>query len=416
MRVRGALGNIVIDNKLWIGITTCLCFIAAVFNKNMLIVPAVGLLVLATFAVYRRDVSIRISSFLIYIAAFTGYVYLSSLWATDSALTIPKGNAMFFIFVFMILVTVANTDDGAVERMLKCLMYGGYAVAVLYVAQNGISGVSQAVEEMGRVSNEVLNANSLGMVTAYAVIINLYFIFCINKKLKALDILILPALMIIYLSGSRKALLIVALGLLGILLVNNLKRKRSDISALKWMIVLFIALAAVIALFTIPALSGQAKRITDVFEAFSGGGTRGENSAWLRARYVELGMDLFRMNPLGGVGIGNANHYTLALYGKDHYLHNNIFEMLGCGGIIGFALYYSIYVYLIAVFIKYRKYGTKEYPFCFILLIIWLIMDFGMVKYFSKSTYFYLLLFWLEAERLKRNAKETSYENVSICG
>jgi len=414
IRIRGALSNINIDSRIWIGITTCLCFVAAVFNTNIFVAVSAVLVLLAALCLYRRDLSVKITGFHIYILIFAAYTYLSAIWAADSSLTIQKGNGIFFIFILMLFVTVANPDDGAVDRILKCLMYGGYIVAALYVVRNGVSGLSSAVEETGRVSNEVLNANMLGMVVAYAVVINLYYIFSVNKKLKVLDLLILPALLIIYITSSRKALIIIIAGVLGLLIVNNIGKRRRDITLVKWLIILGILAAAVIVLTQHPAFSGMWKRVSDMFEAMAGGGTRGENSAWLRARYAELGMQLFADHPIGGVGIANSYIYTMAAYGKYHLLHNNFVEMLGCGGIIGFTIYYSIYAYIIGVFIKYRKYRTQEYGLCFLLLIIWLAMDAGAVKYFFKNTYFYLLLFWFEAEKLKRNARRIANENVPI--
>ena len=102
------------------------------------------------------------------------------------------------------------------------------------------------------------------------------------------------------------------------------------------------------------------------------------------------------------IGIANANIYTLANYNNDHYLHNNYIELLACGGLTGFIIYYSVWLYVFVTFLKYRKYRDMVYDICLVLLIIHLVMDYGSVSYYSKETYFYLLIFWMEADVLKR--------------
>ena len=395
-------------------LSVCICFVSCVFG-NAAWILALGLVLFLCILYYQRNLSVKISALHIYVLLFTAFIYLSCLWAQDPSRTIPKGNSVFFSFFIILIVAMVFNEDDSTEKLLKCIMYGGYLVVILFVIIYGWSGITKLIADSERPDNELLNANVLGMTAAYSLIINIYLLFVINKRLRITDLLMLPVALIIFVSGSRKALLIVALGILGILLAANIGKKRKDKSFIWIFGVIAAAGAAVLILAQTQAFSEMLKKMGDIFEALGGGGTRLGNSAWLRFRYVELGLSLFAANPLLGVGIGNANLYTMAAYGKDHYLHNNYAELLACGGIIGFALYYSIYVYLIVVFIKYRKYRTREYNLCFILLIIWLIMDVGAVKYYGKTTFLYLMLFWMEAEKLKKKAREAAIENISIC-
>ena len=137
-----------------------------------------------------------------------------------------------------------------------------------------------------------------------------------------------------------------------------------------------------------------------------GNGTRGQNSAWIRFAYTELGLKLFKENPILGIGIGNANLYTQMYYGNNHYLHNNYVELLACGGIVGFTIYYSIWIYLLITFIRYRKFREKEYDICLILFLINLILDYGAVSYYDKSRYVFLLLYWMKRNELILQKKE----------
>ena len=43
---------------------------------------------------------------------------------------------------------------------------------------------------------------------------------------------------------------------------------------------------------------------------------------------------------------------------------------------------------------------SREYDICLILFIVRLILDYGAVWYYSKDTYFFLMLFWVLAQKL----------------
>ena len=112
----------------------------------------------------------------------------------------------------------------------------------------------------------------------------------------------------------------------------------------------------------------------------------------IRMSLAQLGIQLFQQHPIIGIGIDNPRLYTYGVVGETYYLHNNFVEILSSGGVIGAVLYYWIYVRLIISYIKRRNFDDPQYCFCLVLLILLLIMDYGMVSYYSKSTYIFLLL------------------------
>ena len=154
-------------------------------------------------------------------------------------------------------------------------------------------------------------------------------------------------------------------------------------------------------------------RFADILDMISGKGTRETNTAWLRFAYNDLGLQLFRQSPLIGIGIGNANLYTQILFGNNHYLHNNYVELLACGGLIGFFLYYSIHLYILFFLWKYRKYRDKEFDICLVLLLINLIVDYGAVSYYDKGRYLFLYLYWLKTISLTEIREERKIEILS---
>ena len=105
--------------------------------------------------------------------------------------------------------------------------------------------------------------------------------------------------------------------------------------------------------------------------------------------------------------MGSGHLVAWKYLNKYFYLHNNFAEVLAGGGLVGFTIYYSIYAYIFVSFIRYRKYSTMETAVCATLLVMALVEDYANVTYYSKETYFYLMLGLLETERLRRSCRDS---------
>ncbi|MDU6773071.1 MAG: O-antigen ligase family protein, partial [Veillonella parvula] len=159
-----------------------------------------------------------------------------------------------------------------------------------------------------------------------------------------------------------------------------------------------------IAVLQLPMFSEVLDRMSNMVEAFTG--TGGDSSTIIRLALVDIGWDLFYQSPITGVGINNPSVYTFFVYGKDnYYLHNNYIELLAGTGVIGLLAYYSMYLYVAYNLIRYRDIHSNEYIMVLILFLSQIVMDMGMVSYESKSTYFYMMLFYLEVQLLRKGRK-----------
>lgn len=94
---------------------------------------------------------------------------------------------------------------------------------------------------------------------------------------------------------------------------------------------------------------------------------------------------------------------TSFLMGFDAYMHNNFIEILCATGLIGFILYYGMYVYILKNLIKYKNGNKRSYIFGLMWLVISLIMDVGMVSYYGKTQCFYMLVQFLNVYYMKKN-------------
>ena len=372
----------------------------------------IGILLLIFAAVviqYRNCLRIEITYFHIYILLFGFYCALSALWAQNTGVCITRGIDITEILVAMTIMYFYYQNEEGVDSLLKVVMYGCYSVVIYALLYYDVDEVVAMLTSVSRVSNDAINANSLGMCAAYAIIINLYYI--LYDRIRIRDVLLLISVPMLIVSGSRKALFMVVAGVFGIFVLRNWDRKKFAKSVVKVCAVVIILLILFLFLAQLPAFAGIVGRMKELINILFEGDYQRGNSAWIRLEYNKLGRELFSEHPILGIGIGNANIYTQMYYGHDHFLHNNYIELLACGGLVGFILYYSIYGVILFRMIRFRKCRDKEYDICLIILALVLVLDYGMVSYFDKTTYIFLLLLWMESEHLKRKAlrKQNGY-------
>ena len=360
---------------------------------------AIGLMAFAFFSTTGGKVPVNNNGFITYILVFLLFCVASRLWAEDPSLSTNKINGLLFIFVGMISVHLSFWGYTTIEDLLKAIMYGGYLVILYTFLRYGLGGIIRLAANDVRITNDLFNANTIGMCAAYALVINIYFVFYEHLKLR--DIFMLPAFVLLIVSQSRKAIIIVALGVVGIFILRNLNKKSFGLSFLKLLGGLLALGILFVAISRLAFMQPIMNRLTEILEMLAGTGTRSTNSAWIRFAYIDLGIELFKHNPILGIGIGNANIYTQLYYHHNHYLHNNYVELLSCGGIIGFIIYYSMHLYLVINYFKYRKFRDREYDICLVLLISNLVIDYGIVSYYDKANYLFLFVLWLKIKAMQ---------------
>jgi len=383
---------------------------------QLILVVAIGLMAFAILSTTGGKIPVKNSGFILYTLIFLLFCVSSRLWAEDPSLSVNKINGLIFIFIGMIIIHLSYLGYTSVEDLLKAIMYGGYLVVLYAFFRYGLGGIIRLAANDARITNDLFNANTIGMCSAYALVINIYFIF--YEHLHFRDILMLPAIVLLVVSQSRKAILIVALGVIGIYILRNLNKKHFGFSVLKLLGGILILGLVFISISRLAFMQPIMNRLTEILEMLAGRGTRSNNSAWIRFAYIDLGIELFKRNPLLGIGIGNANIYTQLYYHHNHYLHNNYVELLACGGITGFLIYYSMHLYLIKNYVKFRKFRDKEYDICLVLLILNIIVDYGVVSYYDKANFLFLFVFWLKIKAIREQygsvKSETSTRNEAI--
>lgn len=179
----------------------------------------------------------------------------------------------------------------------------------------------------------------------------------------------------IILTGSRKVLYTIVLAMIINSLSNNNKR------LIKIIITPVIIIIMYQAIIDIPILyESIGKRIV-----LSQDNKNISKSDETRKDLIKEGIDLVLKRPFG-YGLNNSLYVT----SSKMYTHNNYIEVLVCFGIIGFVLYYSIYIYLLKLLYRFRK---NEFAMLFLVLIVSImVMEIGQVTYMYKVTHLILLI------------------------
>ena len=337
---------------------------------------------------------------------FVLFCYTSSLWALQPGLSISKGNSIIKCAICIVLIYMYYQKADNVKTLLKLIMYGGYILILFSVAFFGISSLTDTVASSARLEAGFLNQNTLGMLAALTIIINIYFIIYYKEQLILLPVLVLSVI-VLAAAGSRKGLIEIVVGILMISLIKNYERRKLLKSIFRIMIILTVLAALIYGLSKLPMFDFLNMRIQNVIHQLSGNGVT-DYSVRSRALLNQLGWKLFSENPIIGIGMDCPRIPARQLTGVDWYLHNNYLEILAGGGIIGGIIYYSIYIMLIARFIKYKSARDPEYDICLVMMILQLVLQFAYVAYYSRETYIYLMVYYLESEIIKSRALENN--------
>lgn len=392
------LSYIIVENKyeiyIFMSLTMVLLLVYTVENKGIIKIY---------FTVYHT-----------HLLLFCLFCYLSSTWSVYKDLAIGKGNTLLEILLLTTAVFYCANRENAVDFLLKAVMWGGFCVSFYVIFYYGAGGIFNVFREHVRIDSTLINANSLGICSAYSLLISLYYI--IYDKTHLWNIVMIPSIIMLAASGSRKAILMVIGGTLILFTLKNIDRRNVVRGMLRIVLAVLLILIVFIFLSRLSIFEEVKIRMAGMLSTILGRGAV-DSSTVTRLRLIEIGIDVFKEHPFIGLGIDNTSILAAGIFNKEsYYLHNNFVEMLANGGIVGFVLYYFFYVYVLGGMIKYRDFNDKEYNICLTLLLLVLIMDYGVVSYLNKGIYIFKIIFLFQLKKLRKNKGEMKYYEYSKKG
>lgn len=350
-------------------------------------------------------IRVKLCRYHAYVLAFVVYTGFSAAWAWAPAEAFSKCITLLNIFICCAMMYPYYAQQDSAEPLLSIFMWAGYLVALYSIQKIGLAAILEAtISASARMYFEYNNANTLGMLCALAIVIQAYRWLFGRFSLSAL--FSVPALLVVAASQSRKAILMIPLGIIILLFLKNLGNRSFFKSFFR--IVLSIALfAAVLVLISrISIFRGVNERLKTMIASFTGEGAA-DGSSLLRKKMREVGFAQFLKTPIFGIGIGCSDVLLQHTINRSTYLHNNYIELLACGGIVGTALYYVPRLALLRDFWSSRFLRNRQAIACLTILLLLLIMDYGAVAYSEKMQYLYLLMLFVQADKLRESNHQT---------
>lgn len=116
----------------------------------------------------------------------------------------------------------------------------------------------------------------------------------------------------------------------------------------------------------------------------------GDYSMYARGLFIEYAQQFFLEKPFIGAGVSTFIRKLGAEIGLYAYAHNNYYEILVGVGLIGFSIYYSFYVYLLAKLSKMAfRFRDDKAKIMLIMLVSIMVCEYGIVLYY----YIYAMIF-----------------------
>lgn len=341
----------------------------------------------------------KLGSFHFMVSFFAFYVATSALWAISSGDALSKAKTLVEILVCMSLVYIHYYRTQDVYALVNSVKWAGNFVSVYAILYYGLDEMYRVLNDSGRIDGEFANINSIGMLAAMAVVLNVYDVVVFKRFTWSL-LFVVPSIIIIAGTASKKAVLILLVGAVLVFVLKNFGKRISLQSVFK----VLLSLIGIFFVFSIASkmsiFSGVVDRMSGLAALISGEGQL-DASTNERKEFIELGFEIFSENFVGGIGIGNPHILAATEVGNDTYLHNNFVELLAGGGVLGFVIYYSIYVYLAYNIIKYREADRNLFIIGWTLLVLVCMLDIALVSYYDKMTYFYFMILFLCVEKMR---------------
>lgn len=352
-----------------------LCIIAnAVFgeDKGAFVVSKVFMLLFfigIAFKLLASGTRIVLGKSVILPFIFVFYEIISCVWAFNQEVAISQLITQLQLFILFFFSYMYIKKNGRLEDYYKAMYLSGIGLFFysLYV-YGGLSGFLAIMSTGHRMGDLIGNQNTYGLVFANAALVALYYFFFNNEKRH-----ILLAVLFIFFglsSGSKKVVFLLILGLFFLILSKYGVRK-----LFKTIVYSSVSLLLGWILIYLPIFSTILERLESYLSV------TGNTSDNIRADLIRFGLELFIENPFLGYGLNNYHLF----HWSGVYSHNNYIEVLVSLGVIGFIVYYLIFIKGLNTLIRKRK-CLKPIHFLLIFSILSsFIFGYGMVQFYSKG-------------------------------
>ena len=171
------------DSLIWIAITLYIALVPLAvvitedsgMGKYLLLAP-LFVMMAAKIISTGGKINVGICGYDLYLLAFTLFIYASSLWADNSSFAIIKANNMVEVFIAMYIIRICLPENNRIVNLLKCLMWGSFGIVAYAIFRYGWAYITYAISSDTRIVSTIINANTLGMGAAFAMVISVFLL------------------------------------------------------------------------------------------------------------------------------------------------------------------------------------------------------------------------------------------------
>ncbi len=333
--------------------------------------------------------------------AFT-WMFATVLWAQDKYNATYMVKTMWQLFVqFFLVYNLFAGQTSAHDKIIKNLYIAGIALVCYSIYIYGLADViaELATGNMVRLGSEISQENSFGTMNATTAVLAFYYL--IYKRKHKVFHVVVAALSFLYAmsSGSRKAVLMIFIGV-AFLVMKKYKIKHAYKTVAIGLVVMLLLIWAT----NLPMFDFINSRMEGMV-ALLKGEEGADSSAKLRLRMITDGWEAFKDNFL--IGYGANNFRNVSRYRS--YSHNNFIEILVDFGLIGFTLYYAVYLLALKNLWKAKHDSGKA---LFVVFVARLLMEVALVTYYSKLQWVIMAFALLAVSNESKTSTEAEEETI----
>lgn len=340
------------------------------------------------------NIILLIGKFEIWLLVLMIYGALSMCWSINSA---NAYNVLFnltkiLLVCFSIFPRLNNKEN--MNRVLLLLLVSLLYMVIMLIIRTPISvwGTERIGDVIGQNPNEIGRLMCLGSLLAF------YFLSLLKQHRLLLIGFIGIFSLGAFMTGSKNAvfILIFQLGIYYFLISGNWKRILVIVGVLLAMIVIYQLIMTNDVLYALVGI-----RLERMLNLFTKEG-RVDGSTLERLYFIHTAWELFKSHPVLGIGLNNFSAYLASIYYRNPvYSHCGFLELLSTLGIVGFSIYYSMYVRVLSGLFYPSVRRNKLAAMLFVLNLRVLLFDVSSISLYTYNSYITLLLAFCYLKVLK---------------
>ncbi len=359
---------------------------------------ALNLLLVFVFladSILNRNYKIPFNGYLLSYGVFVFFSFLSFFWSSLPEVSYNTNITLVQVCLNNFLIYALLKRYRISHWMLSGVVVGAF---FNYLIALGVYTPSYEIYRSLRFGGTFPNSNQLGIAMMFSIFASLVFLRLYNNRyIQVVAVInIIFALYVSFLTGSRKGIFFSVILAAIFLITQFAKPRRILLFSLVILSIFYVFYDTFFSEGQMEVIEYSIDRADRMMDGFSGEEEEMEASTEGRILLAQKAGAVFLDNPFIGVGVNAFRYFT-----GGAYAHNNIMELLACLGLIGFTLYYLGYFLILRTYMMNKVAGNVLY---FVLLLLILALDVGMVSYYEKGNL--LMVVWLSAKLEERTEQE----------